>query len=291
MAIQNTRLGAWLMLMTTVIFATQDGFSRYLAQFYSPLQIVTIRYWVFGLFVVLLALRNKGGLALVLGTRHRGLHILRGLFLAGQICCVLYSFAVIGLVHTHAILAVYPLMVAALSVPILGERVGWRRWLAILMGLCGVLVILQPGVGAFEPQALVMLLAAVMFALYGILTRYVGRDDGAGVSLFWAGIVGAVAMTPLGLSVWQPMAGEHMISMFVICCTSILSHFLLIKAYEVAEASAIQPLSYLQLVHVSLIGILIFDESIALNVIIGASIVVASGIFTILRTAKVAKTA
>lgn len=277
------------MVLTTVIFAAQDGFARYLTQFYNPLQVVTIRYWAFGIFVVLLALQGRGGFRAAVATRHPWMHVLRGLFLAGQICCVIYSFSQIGLVHTHAILAVYPLIVAALSGPILGERVGWRRWLAILLGLTGVLIILQPGVEALAPEAIIMIAAAVMFALYGLLTRYVGREDGATVSLFWTGAVGAVAMTPFGLAVWQPMEPVHMISMAVICCTSITSHFFLIKAYEVAEASAIQPLSYLQLVHVALIGVLIFGETIALNVLIGAGVVVAAGIFTILRTAKVAK--
>ena len=85
------------------------------------------------------------------------------------------AFVLLGLTEAHAVFAVYPLLIAALSGPILGERVGWRRWVAIGIGFVGVLIILQPGYGVFRVEALVPLLAATMFALYGLLTRYVGR--------------------------------------------------------------------------------------------------------------------
>jgi drug/metabolite transporter (DMT)-like permease len=91
----------------------------------------------------------------------------------------------------------YFLLVAALSGPLLGEKVGWRRWTAIGIGFVGVLIVLQPGVQVFSPYALIPLLAAFLFALYGLLTRYVARKDAASVTFFWAGVVGAVAITPL----------------------------------------------------------------------------------------------
>ncbi len=95
---------------------------------------------------------------------------LRGLLLAGEICVMVASFTIVGLVESHAVFACYPLLVAALSGPILGEAVGWRRWAAIGVGFVGVLVILQPGVAVFQPASLIALTSATMFALYGLLT-------------------------------------------------------------------------------------------------------------------------
>lgn len=193
------------------------------------------------------------------------------------------GFVYIGLVESHAVFATYPLLIAALSGPVLGEKVGWRRWAAIGIGFVGVLIILQPGVGVFDPGALFPLAAATMFALYGLLTRYVGRYDTASVSFFYTGTIGAVLMTLVGIWHWQPMLPADWGWMLALCCCAALSHWLLIRAYEVAEASAIQPFAYLQLVFASALGVLIFAEALRINVVIGAAIVVAAGLFTLWR--------
>jgi drug/metabolite transporter (DMT)-like permease len=178
--------------------------------------------------------------------------------------------------------------VAALSGPILGEKVGWRRWTAIGIGFVGVLVILQPGSGVFRLEALLALLAAFMFALYGLVTRYVGRFDTSAVSFFWTGVSGAIITTAVGIWFWEPMTPFDWGIMALLCLTSASSHFLLIRAYEVAEASAIQPFAYLQLVFASAIGMLVFNEVLRPNVVLGAGIVVCAGLFTLWR-ARVAE--
>jgi drug/metabolite transporter (DMT)-like permease len=186
-------------------------------------------------------------------------------------------------VESHAVVAAYPLLVAALSGPILGERVGWRRWVAIGVGFIGVLFILKPGLGVFNPAAIIPLVAAVMFATYGLLTRYVARDDATATSFFWTGTTGAVVMTAVGLWFWQPMTGPDWLWMGALCVTGSLGHWLLIRCYEVAEASAVQPFAYFQMVFATTMGILVFDEALQVNVLIGASIVVAAGLFTLWR--------
>lgn len=193
------------------------------------------------------------------------------------------AFVKLGLVESHAVFICYPLMVAALSGPVLGERVGWRRWSAILIGFLGVLIILQPGFTVFSPWALVPLLSAFMFAVYGLLTRYVARGDSASVSFFWTGTAGAAAMTLAGVWFWEPMTLPDWGWMATLCCTAIVGHWLLIRAFAVAEASAIQPFAYLQLVWASGIGLLVFDETLRTNVAVGAALVVAAGIFTLWR--------
>jgi len=286
---QDTTKGIWLMVAVALIFALQDAFSRHLAGEYNVLMIIMIRYWFFGAFVIAVATRKAGGLRRAAATKQPIVQALRGLILAAEVCVMVTAFVLLGLTEAHAVFAVYPLLIAALSGPILGENVGWRRWAAIGIGFVGVLIILQPGYGVFQIEALVPLLAATMFALYGLLTRYVGRQDPAAVSFFWTGTVGAVAMTGVGIWFWEPMAPGDWVWMGALCVSSAFSHFLLIRAYELAEASAVQPFAYLQLPFATGLGIMLFDETLRLNVALGAAVVVGAGVFTLWRARQAGK--
>ncbi len=288
---QNTRTGILLMVLTTFIFAVQDAISRHLAAEYNTIMVIMIRYWFFAAFVITVAARHAGGIRAAARTAQPAVQIFRGVLLAGEVCIMVLGFVLLGLVHAHAVFACYPLLIAALSGPVLGERVGWRRWTAIGIGFAGILVILQPGTGVFTPAALVALAAALCFALYGLLTRYVAHKDSAATSFFWTGVAGAVVLTPPGLWLWEPMAGTDWIWMATLCVTAAVGHFCLIKAYEVAEASAVQPFAYLQLVFASFIGVYILGETLEPNVALGAAIVVSAGIFTLIRTRRKATSA
>ena len=137
-------------------------------------------------------------------TRQPWLQASRGVLLAAQICTAVLGFHQVGLVQFHAIFASYPLLVMALSVPFLGEIVGWRRWLAVGFGFAGVLVILQPGSSAFGSNAVIPLLAAILMAIYGVLTRLAARRDNAMTSFFWTGVAGAMAITLFAPFFWHP---------------------------------------------------------------------------------------
>jgi drug/metabolite transporter (DMT)-like permease len=284
MTAQNTKLGIWLMVATTFVFAMQDGISRHLAGEYNVLMVVMIRYWFFAAFVMAVAARKAGGLRAAAATSQPGVQIFRGVLLATEICVMVLAFVMLGLVESHAIFTSYPLLVAALSGPILGEKVGWRRWTAIGVGFVGVLIILQPGFRVFQIEALVPLASAFMFALYGLMTRYAARKDSAATSFFYTGTVGAVVMTIIGIWFWEPMQGTDWVWMAVLCVTGALGHWLLIKTYDVAETSAVQPFAYLQLVFAATLGITVFGESLEWNVALGAVLVVSAGIFTLMRT-------
>ena len=287
---QNTRLGIGLMILTTLVFAVQDGISRHLAGNYNVLMVVMIRYWFFAAFVIAVSARRGGGLRRAAQTGQPVIQMLRGLLLALEICVMVGAFVLLGLVESHAVFTCYPLLVAALSGPILGERVGWRRWAAIGVGFVGVLIILQPGFRVFQPAALVPLAAALMFALYALLTRYAARRDGPMTSFFWTGTVGAAAMTVVGIWFWQPMSAPDWAWMAALCVTGATGHYTLIRCYDVAEASAVQPFAYLQLVFAASIGLTVFGESLASNVVIGAGIIVAAGLFTLWRERVVKET-
>ncbi len=280
---QNARLGILLMIATTFIFALQDGISRHLAGSYNVFMVVMIRYWFFAAFVIAITLRRPGGIRRALKPRFPLLQSLRGALLVVEIWVMVLGFVHLGLVEAHAVFTCYPLIVSALSGPILGEAVGWRRWAAAGVGFLGVLIILEPGVAVFSPWALAPLSAALGFALYSLLTRYVARADSASVSFFWTGTVGAVIATAVGLFFWQPMSGPDWAWMALLCVTAAFGHFLLIRTYEVAEASSVQPFAYFQLIFASAIGITVFGDLLEVNVVIGAAIVVGAGLFTLWR--------
>ncbi|MDA5556844.1 DMT family transporter [Shimia sp. MMG029] len=280
MSAANNRLGILLMSLTTLVFALQDGLSRHLAGEYNTYLVVMIRYWFFAAFVIAISARHAGGLRKVARTAFPWLQVGRGALLALEICVTVLAFTLLGLTETHAIFICYPLMVAALSGPVLGERVGWRRWLAIGLGAVGVMIILKPGSGVFSPAAAVPLLGALMFAVYGLMTRYVARKDSAQTSFFYTGVVGCVVMTAIGVFYWEPISGPDWIWMAILCCSGVFGHWLLIRTYDVAEASAVQPFAYLQLPFAAALGMAAFGETLRLNVAIGAAIVLAAGLFT-----------
>lgn len=285
----SKRTGYIFTLLAIAIFALQDGISKHLGGHYPPVFITMIRFWAFGAFAVLMASRSKGGLRAAAATKRPVLQIARGMLLAVQIIVIINSFTMVGLAHSQAIFAAAPLFVALLSVPLLGEKVGWRRWSAILFGLCGVIIILGPGADGIDPILIVPLAGAVLFAFYVIATRFVSRDDSAATSFFYTGVAGAVVLSFTAPFYWTELAPFDWAWMALLCATGISSHYFLIRAYDLLDASAVQPLTYLQLVLAALIGATLFDEHLTLNMLIGSVMVVGAGIFTIWRESVVAR--
>ena len=285
----NPRLGIIMMIATTVVFSVQDGISRYLAEHYNVITVVTIRYMFFMAFVLAYSARQDGGIRKIASSPQLPVQIGRGLLLAGQICVAILSFSTVGLVNFHAVFASYPLMVMALSVPVLGEAVGWRRWLAVCIGFCGVLLILRPGTEMFGSASILPVLAAFMMAVYGILTRYAARQDAALTSFFWTAIAGGIAMLAIGPFFWVPPVGTDWYWMGLLCLTGTGGHYLLIKALDATKVSTIQPFVYLQLVFASSIGILVFDDSLDPMLIVGSAIIVGSGLFALQRERQAAQ--
>ena len=279
----NVLLGIGLMVVTTFMFSTMDGVSRYLAENNNVFTLVTMRYWFIAIVMAITCLFVKDSFQKILYTKQPFTQFSRGLILSLNNCLVVYTFTLLGLVETHAIIACYPLIVAGLSVPFLSEKFGWRRWTAIFIGFVGVIIILRPTTNVISEGAIYALVGAIMFAVYLILTRYVSRIDKAITSFFWAGIGGSVTMTIISFFIWENILKEDFLWLLIMCVLSASSHFMMVKTLQVAEASVIQPFSYLQLVFGSIIGVTIFSESIDLMIIIGVTIVIGAGLFTAWR--------
>ena len=279
----NVLLGIGLMVVTTFMFSTMDGVSRYLAENNNVFTLVTMRYWFIAIVMAITCLFVKDSFQKILYTKQPFTQFSRGLILSLNNCLVVYTFTLLGLVETHAIIACYPLIVAGLSVPFLGEKFGWRRWTAIFVGFVGVIIILRPTTNVISEGAIYALVGAIMFAVYLILTRYVSRLDKAITSFFWAGIGGSVTMTIISFFIWENILKEDFLWLLIMCVLSASSHFMMVKTLQVAEASVIQPFSYLQLVFGSIIGVTIFSESIDLMIVVGVTIVIGAGLFTAWR--------
>ena len=195
----NVLLGICLMVVTTFMFSAMDGVSRFLAERNNVFTLVTMRYWFIAMIMIISCLFIKNSLTKILYTKQPYKQFTRGLILSLNNCLVVYTFTLLGLVETHAIIACYPLIVAGLSVPFLGEKFGWRRWTAIFVGFVGVIIILRPTTNIISEGSIFALIGAVMFAVYLILTRYVSRQYTAITSFFWMGLGGTVTMTIISL--------------------------------------------------------------------------------------------
>ncbi|WP_206020758.1 DMT family transporter [Roseococcus sp. SYP-B2431] len=274
-------LGMVLMVGAMFVFGTQDALSRYLAEAYSVLGVLLIRYWFFAGFVIVRAMRAPCGLRQVVRSHRPVLQSLRGVMLVVQVWMMVKSFTLLGLVEAHAIFACYPLIIAALAGPVLGERVTLRRWIAIGAGAAGVLLILRPGAGLFAPASLLVLLAALNFAAYGLLTRVVGLHDPPETSFFYTGMAGAVAITLPAPWIWAPIAFHDWFWMGLLCLSGSMGHYLLIRALSISEASRLQPLAYFQLIFASAAGVIVFGEHLQPLTVAGAALVVAAGLFNL----------
>src|SRR5690606_6171929 len=278
---QNTLRGVAFMVAAMFIFSAQDVLAGALAEHHSPLFITMWRYWAFG--AVCLVLLWREGFASGLRSGQPVLQIARGVGLALEICVAIMAFYLIGLAGTHAVFAFGPLLVVALSGPLLGERVGWRRWAAIGTGFIGMLLIIRPGSQALSYGMGVAILGMVMFALYGIAPRRVARTDAAMASFYYTGVFGAAIMTLIGPWFWSVMTPFDALMMAALCATGMTGHFILIKALEAAEASAVQPFAYLQTVFSSLMGVLVFGEVVPGTTLLGGAIVIGAGLFAFWR--------
>ena len=177
-------------------------------------------------------------------------------------------------------------MAALFSVLILKETLTTNKLIAIIIGFCGILIIIQPGSTIFQSSSIIPFIGAILFALYGVLTRKAGLKDSSYTSFIWTGLTGGLFVTFLFPVFWKQIIGLDIVWIAILSVLGILGHFLLIKAFEVAEASAIQPFAFFHFVFASIIGIAIFSEQLTYSILLGSIIVIGSGVFYYLKERK-----
>lgn len=282
----NKMRGYLFAISAVCMFAAQDGITKLLVDKYPPVFITMIRFWAFAVFVLVFSACSKGGIRRAVKTHHPWLQITRGALLALEIVLAVIAYKYAGLAMSQAVIQSTPLFVTLLSVPLLGETVGWQRAAAVVAGLIGVLIIINPIEVQFGIATMLPLGVALTFAIYSIATKAVSRRDTAVTSLFYTGIGGAIFMSLIGPIYWVEVAPSDWYLMAVLCVFGALSHYLLILAYNYLPAVEVQPVTYLQLVLNVLMGALVFNEIVTGNMIFGALIVVAAGLFTVWRESR-----
>jgi drug/metabolite transporter (DMT)-like permease len=279
--VQNNPLkGILLMNLAMFLLAGMDGITKTLATDYAVPQILSVRFLIFCLFA--LAIARPKSLRTAFRSRHPILQIARSLIIVVEVGVFIVAFRYLPLADAHAISGIAPLLVTALAVPFLGEKVGIRRWTAIFVGFLGLLIIVRPGIGVFNPAALIPLAGAGLWAVYQILVRKVS-DDSAATSLLYMAVTGAVVMTALAPFFWRPPDTTGWLLLFSLGVVGSLGHYILIKAFQAAPASTLQPFHYVVLIWATIVGYLVFGDLPDAWTILGAAVIAGSGLYAFYR--------
>jgi drug/metabolite transporter (DMT)-like permease len=282
-------LGIGMTLLAIGLFAFMDTIGKSLMQHYPAPQVVWARY--FFQCTLMLVMLPRLGVTGFLRTRRHGLQIGRGVLLLVATGCMYAAISVVPLADAYAITFTAPLLVTALSVPLLKERVGWRRWSAVVVGFVGVLIVIRPGFGEVPWQLLLPLVTAACFAVYQIFTRMISTDPAETpfVMLFYLAWVGALAMTLVVPFHWQPVAPLDWLWMAAIGGLGAAGHLILIRALVIAPASLIAPFTYSQIIWALILGYLVFGDLPDIWMLLGCTVIVASGLFVFYREAVLGK--
>jgi drug/metabolite transporter (DMT)-like permease len=278
MNMNRNALGALLTMLAMLCFATMDAISKSLVVDYAVTQMMWIRSGLFFLFAWFVV--RKQGLRMALRSARPGLQVVRSLVAIVEGGVFVLAFRYLPLADTHAVAATSPLIVIALGVLFLGERAGVARWLAVAAGFVGVLLIVRPGFRVIEWPLFLPLAGALLWATYQLLTRLNARFDSPSTSLLWSAIVAFIATSFVGPLEWKWPTPVAWALMAVISIIGAVAHYALIKALDYAEAGAVQPYSYTLLVWATALGWLVFGNIPDGWTILGAAIVVLSGLYT-----------
>jgi drug/metabolite transporter (DMT)-like permease len=270
--------GIALVLFSSVFMTTGDIASKYLAITLPALQITWLRYGTFAA-IMLTTVFFMGGFR-KMRTRRPGLQVLRAV--AVTVSSILFVSALrdLPMADATATSFVSPLFVTALSIPILGELVGWRRWTATAVGLVGVLIVVRPGGEGFHVASLFVLASAFFWAFALIVTRMMSRTETPVTTLAYSATLGFLMLSVLVVFNWQAVDLQTVLIGIFIGCISTIGHWFLILAFRHADASLLAPFAYAQLIWASLFGYLVFQAVPDLWTYVGAAIIIASGLYT-----------
>lgn len=276
------RRAALLMLVSVALFALMDAGLKTLSAHYPPFQVAAMRGLSSLPLVLGWALASAGPGALL---RVRWpLHLVRGVLGIVMMASFVYALKRLPLSTAYSIFFVAPLLITALSVPILGERVGPRRWTAIAVGLLGVLVVLRPtGEGVLTLAGLAVLVAAFGYAVSAILVRVLARTDSTQATTFWLLALMALGAGLLAWPGWVPLRGEHAAIIAGIGIAGALGQYTITEAFRSGEASLVAPLEYSALVWGVLLDLSLWGVLPDGLTWLGAAIIVGSGLYLIRR--------
>jgi drug/metabolite transporter (DMT)-like permease len=275
---RSTLLAITFICVAVLIFSGTDATAKWLGTHVPVLQLIFMRYLSGSLFSV--AIFNP----IVQGTRWRSrapvLQVLRALCLAGSTVTNFMALRHLQLAETVSIGFAAPLAIAALAGPVLGEWIDAKRWIAILVGFAGVIVVASPDPSNLNPYVLLSLGAMAFNTVYTLITRKLAGIDDPGVMVLMSNIVPLFIFLPVLPSVWQtPSDTLTWVLLFSLGIGSMIGHIFLVRAFAHGEAPIVAPFTYSQLIWMGLIGFFVFGDVPSLHTLVGAAIVVASGIY------------
>lgn len=276
-----------LMLLALVFFSCLDTTAKLLSESHTiPVaQMSWMRFLV--QFVLLLALVPAFGIMNVtnlFSTRKLGQQLFRSTLMAATTVFNFLALQTLRLDQTITIVFLAPLVVALLAGPLLGEWVGWRRMMAIMVGFCGILIAVRPGMADVSPGVVYSLLGMLAYALFMLQTRHLSRFDPPLVTLFYSMFVGTLFGAPLALAHWVwPADISTWVMLLSLGILGGIGHYLFILAYGLAPASAVAPFLYAQFITMAGLGYLVFGDVPDVYTIVGAVIIAAAGIYLVHR--------
>ena len=278
--------GIVAMLCAIALFSGMDAFLKMLVQHYPPMQVSALRGLTGTPFVLL---------SLAVQQRWRGiwpvrlhLHALRAGISILMLAAFIYGVRSLSLADAYSIFFVAPLLITAFSVPLLKEKVEWQRWVAIVIGFIGVLIMLRPsGSGMFSLGAIAVLAASVGYALSAILTRIIGRTDGTAAMMFWFTVLLSLGATLLALPDWVAINWTHWPWLLGVGITGAVGQYFITEAFRRAPAGVVAPFEYSAIIWGVLLDLLIWQVLPQASMFAGASVVIACGLYIIYRERKV----
>jgi drug/metabolite transporter (DMT)-like permease len=270
------------MLIAVAVFSVMDATMKQLGQSYSPVQVTSLRAWASLPFVLLAVAWTRSWRQLKPVRWH--LHIARGVLSVAMLCLFIYSIRTLSLSSAYAIFLCGPLLVTALSVPMLKEHVDLKRWIAIVIGLIGVVVMVRPvGADVVTLGALAAFTAAVCYALSAIMIRIVARTESTLSMSFSFLLVIAVVASAIAWPDWSPLQRDHWTLVAVLGLSGALGQYFIVEAFRRAPASVVAPFDYTALVWGTLLDWLVWQTLPNSRMMAGASVVVATGLYLIYR--------
>ncbi len=272
--------GVLLLLSATLCFSITDVMAKILGNHIPVIEIGWLRYVTFLVAVLLVNLRQG---RMRVRVKYPGVQVLRGVMMVASMLLFIVALRYLPLADAASVGFVSPLLITALSVLMLGEVVGVRRWIAIVVGFAGVLIVIRPGTGAFQPAAFLVLGSSLAWAFASIFTRRVAGREDTSATMLWTGVIGFVllsAAVPFNFV----MPSLPLLALNIALGTlATVGQYWMIQAYRYAAASLLAPFSYIQLIWSTTAGYLVFDSLPDAQTLVGAAVIIASGLYTIHR--------
>jgi len=278
---QSNIAGVMLSLAGFALYSTHDVIVKLLGSFYTPFQILFFSVLFSFPLVLLFMLRNPRTGSL--WPHHPVQMAVRVLATTLSGFCAFYAFSVLPLPQTYALLFLTPIFITIFSIPVLGERVGIHRGMSVMAGFIGVLIVLQPGMNIFTLGHISGIVAAIAAAVNALITRKIGQKEKTSVMLLYPMFGNFLIMGAIMPFVYVPMPVQHLGGVALISCLGFIAMFCIVGAYKSATASVIAPMQYSQILWAGFFGFILFDENINLPFIIGAGLIISSGLYIVRR--------